>query len=125
MKGIIEAYGEATRRVFVCDSFQGLPKPDTQKYAADTGDVHHTYAQLAVSKKDVEDNFRNYCLLDDRVMFLEGWFKDTLHLAPIEKLAVCRIDGDMYESTIQALDALYAKLQPGGFLIVDDYFLAP
>ena len=125
MKGIIAAYGEATRRVFVCDSFQGLPKPDTQKYAADTGDVHHTYAQLAVSKKDVEDNFRNYHLLDDRVMFLEGWFKDTLHLAPIEKLAVCRIDGDMYESTIQALDALYAKLQPGGFLIVDDYFLAP
>ena len=114
-----------TRRVFVADSFQGLPKPDTQKYAADTGDVHHTYAQLAVSKKDVEDNFRNYGLLDDRVMFLEGWFKDTLHLAPIEKLAVCRIDGDMYESTIQALDALYSKLQPGGFLIVDDYFLAP
>jgi hypothetical protein len=59
------------------------------------------------------------------VIFLEGWFKDTLHLAPIEKLAVCRIDGDMYESTIQALDALYAKLQPGGFLIVDDYILAP
>ena len=58
-------------------------------------------------------------------MFLEGWFKDTLHVAPIEKLAVLRVDGDMYESTIQAMDALYEKLSPGGFLIVDDYFLPP
>jgi hypothetical protein len=78
-----------------------------------------------VSRKDVEDNFKSYQLLDERVVFLEGWFKDTLHRAPIEKLAVLRVDGDMYESTIQAMDALYSKLSPGGFLIVDDYFLAP
>ncbi len=125
MKGIIEAYGERERRVFVADSFMGLPEPDTQKYSADTGDMHHTYKQLAVSRRDVEDNFKSYQLLDDRVIFLEGWFKDTLHRAPIEKLAVLRVDGDMYESTIQAMDALYSKLSPGGFLIVDDYFLAP
>jgi hypothetical protein len=125
MKGIIEAYGERERRVFVADSFMGLPEPDAQKYTADAGDTHHTHKQLAVSRKDVEDNFKSYQLLDDRVIFLEGWFKDTLHRAPIEKLAVLRVDGDMYESTIQAMDALYAKLSPGGFLIVDDYFLAP
>ena len=32
-----------------------------------------------------------------------------------------RLDGDLYESTMDALVNLYAKLSPGGFVIVDDY----
>jgi O-methyltransferase len=59
------------------------------------------------------------------VRFLKGWFRDTLPRAPIERLAVLRLDGDMYESTIEALDALYPKLSPGGFAIVDDYGAIP
>ena len=53
--------------------------------------------------------------------FLVGWFKDTLPGAPIETLSVMRLDGDMYESTWQAIEALYPKLSPGGFCIVDDF----
>ena len=60
-------------------------------------------------------------MLDDQVQFLVGWFKDTLPTAPMARLAVLRLDGDMYESTIQALDALYPKLSPGGYCIIDDY----
>jgi hypothetical protein len=45
--------------------------------------------------------------------------------APIDRLSVLQLDGDMYESTIQALDALYHKVSTGGFVIVDDYFLRP
>ena len=59
--------------------------------------------------------------MDDQVCFLKGWFKDTLPTAPIEKLAILRLDGDMYESTMDGLRSLYHKLSPGGFLIVDDY----
>jgi O-methyltransferase len=62
-------------------------------------------------------------LLDDKIVFLEGWFKDTLPNAPIDKIAVLRLDGDMYESTIQALDSLYHKVSAGGAVIIDDYFL--
>jgi O-methyltransferase/8-demethyl-8-(2,3-dimethoxy-alpha-L-rhamnosyl)tetracenomycin-C 4'-O-methyltransferase len=58
-------------------------------------------------------------------VFLEGWFKDTLPTAPIDNIAVLRLDGDMYESTIQALEALYPKVSDGGFVIIDDYFLKP
>jgi hypothetical protein len=125
MKAILDAYGDRRRRVFVADSFQGLPSPDPAKYPADHGDKHHSFSQLAVSRQDVEDNFRRYGLLDDRVVFLEGWFKDTLPAAPIKSLSVLRLDGDMYESTIQALDALYHKVSRGGAVIVDDYFLGP
>jgi O-methyltransferase/8-demethyl-8-(2,3-dimethoxy-alpha-L-rhamnosyl)tetracenomycin-C 4'-O-methyltransferase len=125
MRGMLAAYGDTQRRVFVADSFSGLPPPSPEIYAADAGDPLHTYKELAVSRKEVEENFRKYALLDERVVFLEGWFKDTLPVAPIQKLAILRLDGDMYESTIQALDALYHKVSYGGFVIVDDYFLAP
>jgi O-methyltransferase len=44
-----------------------------------------------------------------------------LPVAPIEKLCLLRLDGDLYESTIDALNALYDKVVPGGFIVVDDY----
>jgi len=121
MRAILKAYGDTTRRVFVADSFEGLPKPDVESYPEDTGDIHHTYEQLAVSKEQVEQNFLRYGLMDDQVIFLKGWFKDTLPKAPIEKLAVLRLDGDMYESTMDGFTNLYDKVSPGGYIIVDDY----
>ncbi len=68
-------------------------------------------------------NFERYGLLDSQVRFLKGWFRETLPKAPIEALAVIRLDGDMYESTIDALVNLYPKLSVDGYLIVDDYAL--
>jgi O-methyltransferase len=124
-KGIFEAYGAKDRKVFVADSFRGLPEPDATHNPADAGDTHHTYDQLAISRENVAGNFRRYGLLDEQVVFLEGWFKDTLPVAPIDRLAVLRLDGDMYESTVDALNALYHKVSPGGFVIVDDYVLEP
>lgn len=60
-------------------------------------------------------------MLDDKVRFLKGWFKDTLPTAPIERLAILRLDGDYYESTMEGLTHLYEKLSVGGFAIIDDY----
>jgi O-methyltransferase len=48
-------------------------------------------------------------------------FKDTLPTAPITQLAVLRLDGDMYASTMDALQCLYHRLSLGGYVIVDDY----
>ncbi len=120
MRAVLAAYGDTSRTVWVADSFAGLPKP-SGKYEADRDDVHWTYPQLAVSEDEVKANFERYGLLDEQVRFLKGFFQDTLAEAPIEQLAVARLDGDMYESTIVALEALYPKLSPGGYLIVDDY----
>lgn len=122
MRGILAAYGERERRVHVADSFAGLPPPDP-RYPADANDKCHEFSELAISRAQVEDTFRSYGLLDEQVAFHEGWFKDTLHRIPTERFAVIRLDGDMYESTIQALDTLYPRLSPGGFCIIDDYAL--
>jgi hypothetical protein len=123
MKGILAARGDQQRKVFVADSFKGLPPPSEDMYPTDANDSHFAVKELAVSRADVEANFRHFGLLDERVIFLEGWFKDTLPSAPIDKLAVLRLDGDMYESTMDALNALYHKVSPAGFVIVSDYIL--
>ena len=125
MRGILKAYGVTDRKVWVADSFEGLPTPDEARYPADAGDRHHTYTPLAVSQEQVRNTFERYGLLDEQVCFLKGWFKDTLPAAAIEQLAVARLDGDMYESTMDGLKNLYPKLTPGGFLIVDDYGAVP
>jgi O-methyltransferase len=121
MRGMLEAWNDIDRRVWVADSFQGLPSPDAEAFPQDVGHDLSGVATLAVSADQVRANFDRYGLLDDRVGFLEGWFRDTLATAPIDQLAILRLDGDMYESTIDALDALYPKLSVGGYVIVDDY----
>lgn len=119
-RAVFQAYGVTDRRVWVADSFCGLPVPNP-KYAADANDQHHTFPQLAISLEEVKANFSKYELLDDQVVFLKGWFSETLPLAPIKALAVLRLDGDMYESTMDGLNNLYHKVSPGGFIIVDDF----
>ena len=120
-KAILKSYGITNRKVWVADSFSGLPKSDGNKYEADKGDIHSKEEALSVSREEVENNFKSYGLLDENVEFLVGWFKDTLPKAPINKIAVLRLDGDMYESTIDAMKALYHRVSPNGYVIVDDY----
>ncbi|MDW3217278.1 MAG: TylF/MycF/NovP-related O-methyltransferase [Acidimicrobiales bacterium] len=121
MRGMLDAWGDADRRVWVADSFQGLPAPDATAFPQDVGHDMSDVPTLAVSADQVRANFARYGLLDDQVQFLEGWFRDTLPAAPIDQLAILRLDGDMYESTMDALEALYPKLSVGGYVIVDDY----
>jgi len=123
-RAVLAELGVTDRRVWCCDSFEGLPTPDVDEFPVDLGDPHHTFEWLRVSLETVQTNFRRYGLLDDQVRFVKGWFRDTLPAIPVEQLAVLRLDGDMYESTWQALFYLYPKLSPGGFLIVDDWSLA-
>jgi O-methyltransferase len=124
MRAVLQACGDTERTVWVADSFQGLPEPDPDRYAADERDDHSQWSQLAVSLEQVQANFARYGLLDDQVRFLPGWFRDTMPTAPIERVALLRLDGDMYESTIDPLRYLYPKLSSGGYVIVDDYALA-
>jgi O-methyltransferase len=120
MAGCLAAWEMPHRTVWVTDSFEGLPVPSRPE---DAGyDFSATKVPiLAVSLEEVQENFRRYELLDENVKFLKGWFRDTLHVAPIRQLALLRLDGDLYESTMDALKALYEKVSPGGFVIVDDF----
>ncbi|WP_205808112.1 TylF/MycF/NovP-related O-methyltransferase [Micromonospora sp. HNM0581] len=120
MRGMLRAYDDQDRSVWVADSFRGLPKPEAHR-TEDVEDALWTQPFLAVSLDQVKNNFRRYGLLDERVQFLPGWFQDTLPTAPVERLSLIRLDGDLYDSTMVALTSLYPKLSVGGYVIVDDY----
>ena len=123
MRAILRAYGVRDRTVWAADSFEGLPPPNPKDYPADAGAEWHLRPLTEVGVDHVRRNFERYGLLDDQVQFLPGWFRDTLQKAPMQQLALLRLDGDLYESTMDALVPLYPKLTVGGFIIVDDYNL--
>ena len=126
MRAVLRAHGITDRTVWVADSFQGLPQPDPEKFPVeakmhDSAVMRRRYNHFAIGLDEVRRNFQAFGLLDEKIQFLQGWFKDTLPTAPISTLAVMRLDGDYYESTMDALTNLYDKLSPGGYAIIDDY----
>ncbi len=121
MRAVLRELGDTGRVVWACDSFEGLPPPDPERWPKEKGDRHHLRPELAVSLDDVRANFARYGLLDAQVRFAKGWFEDTLAVLPSEQIAVLRLDGDMYGSTMVALEALEPRVPSGGYVIVDDY----
>ena len=116
MRGVLKAYGDGDRKVWVADSFEGLPAFDPNLNPG-----VWSPAMMAVSMEEAQQNFARYGLLDGQVWFLKGFFNKTLPGAPITRLAVLRSDADLYESTRDVLNNLYAKLSVGGYAIFDDY----
>jgi hypothetical protein len=117
MRALLKLHGITDRTVWVADSFEGMPVPSSDADGADLS--HQTY--LRVSIDQVRRNFEKFGLLDDQVRFLQGWFHDTMPNAPIERLAILRLDGDLYSSTLPVLRNLYHRVSPGGYVIIDDY----
>lgn len=124
------------RRVFVADSFEGIP-PSRRAVGGGIGteDCDTWTERYAVSLADVRANFRRFGLLDERVTFLPGFFNVSLPpifggpnaypppQQPPPKLSIVRIDADAYDGVRDALESLYPHLAVGGVLIIDDWHL--
>jgi hypothetical protein len=41
---------------------------------------------------------------------VKGWFNDTVFTAPVDRIALLRLDGDLYTSTMDVLHAFYHKV---------------
>lgn len=115
------------RTTWYFDSFEGMPEP-TEKDArgrGKSGTVEDIMGdKLKASVSDVEEiAYKILQLSPDKNIIVKGWFKDTL---PVKKqqigsIAILRLDGDWYESTMTALTELYDQVVPGGYVIIDDY----
>jgi len=116
MRAVLKAYQNTDRKVWAADSFAGLPTVDQRHETFDWRE-----GDMAVSLEDVKNNFARYGLLDEQVAFLKGFFSESLPAAPIRHLSILRVDGDLYESTVDVLRNLYSLLSPGGYAIFDDY----
>jgi hypothetical protein len=125
MRGILEAWGVHDRSVVVADSFEGLPSPDPERYPQDAHFGAEEVGRFAAGIDEVRRNFELYNLLDDSVEFVQGWFCDTLPQLRGREWALLRLDGDLYQSTMDCLENLYPNLSVGGYVVIDDYVLLP
>ena len=79
--------------------------------------------ELVASQADAEQLLRKIGYPADMVKFHVGWFQDTVPraAAQIGPIAILRLDGDLYESYMVALDHLWDHVVTGGFVIIDDW----
>eukprot|EP00908_Phaeocystis_cordata_P020248 Transcript_31911.p1 GENE.Transcript_31911~~Transcript_31911.p1 ORF type:complete len:490 (-),score=40.07 Transcript_31911:1026-2495(-) len=115
------------RRLLVADSFEGIPMPRTARgLHVDGPDVAHGSAnwpeRYAAGQSRVRSTFRRYGFWDGRVVLVPGFFNVSLP-ALDAPLALIHIDADAYESVLDALQALYPRLSPGGHVVIDDFHL--
>jgi len=117
-RSVLNLLGAQDRTVWLADSFEGFP---VQKQEDKLDPPLAGVSQMIVQLDEVRENFARFGLLGDNVKFLKGWFSDTLPGAPIKKIAVLRLDGDYYSSTMDSLNGLYDRVAPMGYVIVDDF----
>lgn len=124
MRGVLKALNVRDRVVHLVDSFDGLP-------TASTAEDHNLWIEmdyLKVPKEKVEAAFKRYNLLDNQVEFHKGYFRESLpnfrKSTGNRSIALLRLDGDMYESTMDILFNLADFLSPGACVVVDDWFIS-
>lgn len=113
------------KNVWACDSYEGFQPLDKVSYKFEgerhtPSFTHGAKGPLAISLEEVKTNFKNYGLDEDRIKYLKGFVNETLPTSGIEKISLLRIDVDAYSATLEVLDNLYSKVQPGGYIVFDD-----
>eukprot|EP00928_Gymnodinium_smaydae_P053335 TRINITY_DN37347_c0_g1_i1.p1 TRINITY_DN37347_c0_g1~~TRINITY_DN37347_c0_g1_i1.p1 ORF type:complete len:334 (+),score=30.51 TRINITY_DN37347_c0_g1_i1:21-1022(+) len=74
----------------------------------------------------VRHNFQKYGVLNDRVHFIKGLFEDTIPKFAVKRpIAILRLDGDLYSSTMVALKHFYDAITKRGWIVIDDYWWRP
>lgn len=113
-------------KVWLCDSFQGAPRPDQSSWAEDAGSRYHLLDQVKATRAECEASFETFGVSTEGVEFLEGYFEDTLPGPLAERdITILRLDANMYGSTMHTLNVLFDRILPGGFLIADDWVACP
>ena len=113
------------KNVWACDSYEGFQPLDkvSHKFEGERHTpafTHGAKGPLAISLEEVKGNFEKYGLEGDRIKYLKGFVNDTLPTSGIEKISLLRVDVDAYSATLDVLNNLYSKVQPGGYIIFDD-----
>ncbi len=121
MLGFLKAFGIDDRVVWAADSFEGIPR--SKRYAHIRDPVDGWTDRWKTGLEEVKLNIFRYGLSDSSIRYIEGYFADALPAAPLGQNAIARLDGDAYESTRDALEHLYPRLSPGGYVIIDDWHL--
>jgi O-methyltransferase len=105
------------RRIFLLDSFEGLPAPGD----LDGPEAREWTGACGSNLDNVRTVLRESGVPEERVTIVKGWFRDTLPRLGVERIALLHIDADWYDSVRLVLRSLYDRVEPGGFVVLDDY----
>lgn len=128
MAELLRQAGVEDRKVWLFDSFEGLPPPEeidgvaALAYAKNIADPwYHDNCRALL--EEVQQNATTLGLTA-YTECVQGWFDQTLplHRARIGPIALLRIDGDWYSSVRCCLDNLYDQVVDGGLVVLDDYY---
>jgi O-methyltransferase/8-demethyl-8-(2,3-dimethoxy-alpha-L-rhamnosyl)tetracenomycin-C 4'-O-methyltransferase len=120
MRALLDAYGIADRKVFAADSFSGIP-PNVR---AINDPVDSWSDRWIATLDEVRQNVARFGLLDDRIVFVPGFFDCSLRTLADRRFALIRLDSDSYDSIETSLAFLYPLLSRSGMIIIDDWHLA-
>lgn len=114
-----EILKNTNKKIILADSYQGLPFGNVK-----TDGIHglNNNEYLSVSETVVKDNFNKLRVDSSNVMYVKGFFSDTLPMFKQPAIAILHIDADIYSSVMCVLNNLYDRVTPGGYVIMDDYF---
>jgi cephalosporin hydroxylase/SAM-dependent methyltransferase len=113
------------RKLYSCDTFEGMPEPTGHDVAHGVDAEASGWGTGTCSAP--EGSLREVCEklgVASHVVAVKGLFKDTLPglAAQLQDgIAMLHMDGDWYESTRDILVHLYDRVQPRGFIQIDDY----
>jgi hypothetical protein len=108
------------KKIWVVDSFRGCQplKNALFKYEKEE---RWKDGEFSASIEEVKNNFKKFNILDkNRIIYLEGWVKDTLPTCDINKILLLRVDVDSYSATREVLRYLYDKVVLNGVVVFDD-----
>jgi hypothetical protein len=117
------------RRLWACDSFQGLPRAqaeDLRRGGCGNATIPRRRScaiggggQYSASRAMVEHALRVEGLTK-HVRIVPGWFHKSLPPKGLHSIAMLRLDGDTFNGTYEALSRLYPLVVQGGIVYVDD-----
>lgn len=127
-----QLFGKIIKPVWLFDSFQGLPPADERdgpaaaRYQAEV-DAPGYYDNCTASLTHVQNAIIEFGFSSAEAIVVPGWFQDTIpqNIATLAdcKIAVLRVDCDWYDPVYHVLDSLVTYVQPGGKVILDDYYV--
>lgn len=126
MSAAMMAIGGVERQYHFFDSFQGLPEAKdidgeaAKAYQKDKENPYY-YDNCRANIVDFVATISQVGVPEDKLHVHQGWFEDTIPRYDGGAIAVLRLDGDWYASTMQCLKTLYPLVRKGGMVIVDDY----
>lgn len=126
-----EVFGRVLRPVWMLDSFAGLPPvgerdgPLAQRWQ-DGAQPDKFLDNCTAPETEVRATLAAMGFTDAEAVVAPGWFSETLPRVTGQvaeaRIALLRLDGDWYDSTLECLEALEPLVQEDGCVIVDDYY---